>query len=181
MSVHPACLRLGGEGSAISLLPNPAFLPKVLPRSFVARPLVLDPFLPPPHELPEAARLHLVCPVRALRSYIARTSSIRQTDQLFVCFGESVRGQAVSKQRLARWVVRAIELAYSSAGLAPPTGVVAHSTRGMAASWALFRGASLEEVCAAAGWASSLTFARFYRLNVASSVAASVLQAAGPP
>ena len=181
LSVHPACLRLGGEGSAISLLPNPAFLPKVLPRSFVARPLVLDPFLPPPHESPEAARLHLVCPVRALRSYIARTSSIRQTDQLFVCFGESVRGQAVSKQRLARWVVRAIELAYSSAGLAPPTGVVAHSTRGMAASWALFRGASLEEVCAAAGWASSLTFARFYRLNVASSVAASVLQAAGPP
>ena len=134
LSVHPACLRLGGEGSAISLLPNPAFLPKVLPRSFVARPLVLDPFLPPPHESPEAARLHLVCPVRALRSYIARTSSIRQTDQLFVCFGESVRGQAVSKQRLARWVVRAIELAYSSAGLAPPTGVVAHSTRGMAAS-----------------------------------------------
>ena len=147
LSVHPACLRLGGEGSAISLLPNLAFLPKVLPHSFVTRPLVLDPFRPPPHESPERARLHLGCPVRALRSYIARTSSIRQTYQLFVCFGESVRGQAVSKQRLARWVVRAIELAYSSAGLAPPTGVVAHSTRGMAASWALFRGASLEEVC----------------------------------
>ena len=91
--------------------------------------------------------------------------------------GESVRGQAVSKQRLARWVVRAIELAYSSAGLAPPTGVVANSTRGMAASWALFRCASLEDVCAAAGWASSLTIARFYRLNVA----CSVLQVAGPP
>ena len=180
LSVHPACMRLGGEGSAISLLPNPAFLPKVLSRFFVARPLVLDPFHPLPHESPEVARLHLVCLVWALRSYIACTSSSRQTDQLFVCFGEPVRDQAVSKQRLARWVVRAIELAYSSAALAPPTGVVAHSTRGMPASWALFRGASLEEVCAATGWASSLTFARFYRLNVASSVAASVLQAAGP-
>ena len=103
LSAHPACLRLGGEGSAISLLPNPAFLPKVLPRSFVARPLGLDPFLPP-HESPEAARLHLVCPVRALRSCIARTSSIRQTDQLFVCLGESVRGQAVSSSDwLAGW------------------------------------------------------------------------------
>ena len=43
LSAHPACLRLGGEGSAISLLPNPAFLPKVLPRSFVARPLGSGP------------------------------------------------------------------------------------------------------------------------------------------
>ena len=92
-----------------------------------------------------------------------------------------MQGQAVSKQRLVHWVVKAIELAYSSAGLAPPTGVVAHTTRGMAASWALFRGASLEEVCAAAGWISSLTIARFYCLNVASSVAASVLQVAEPP
>ena len=90
LSVHPAFLQPGGDGSAISLLLNPAFLPKVLPHSFVARPLVLDPFRPPPHESPEAARLHLVCSVRALRSYIARTSSIIQTDQLFVCFGESV-------------------------------------------------------------------------------------------
>ena len=48
-SVHPVCLRLGGEGSAVSPLPNPAFLPKVLPRSFVVRPLVLDSFHPPPH------------------------------------------------------------------------------------------------------------------------------------
>ncbi len=48
-SVHPACLRLGEEGSSISLLPNPSFLPKVLPRSFVSRPLVLEPFHPPPH------------------------------------------------------------------------------------------------------------------------------------
>ena len=178
LSVHPACLRLGGEGSAISLLRNLAFLLKVLPRSFVARPLVLDPFHPPPHESLEVSRLHLVCPVRALRGYIARTSSVRQSDQLCACFGGSVRGQAVSKQWLARWVVRAIELAYSSA---PPAGVVAHSTRGIVASWALFRGASLEEVCAAAGWASSLTFAKFYHLNVVSSVGGSFLQTAGPP
>lgn len=177
LSVHPSCLRLAEEGSAISLLPNPAFLPKVLPRSLVVRPLVLEPFHPPPHDSVEAAQLHLLCPVRALRLYIARTGPIRQTDQLFICYGGTRPGQALSKQRLARWVVQAIALAYDSAGVPPPRGVVAHSTRGMATSWALFKGAPLEDICAAAGWASSGTFARFYRLNVNSSVASAVLQA----
>ena len=81
--VHPACLWLGGEGSTISLLPNLALQPKVLPCSLVERPLVLDPFHPPPHRSQEAARLHLVYLVQALMSYIARTCSIRQTDQLW--------------------------------------------------------------------------------------------------
>lgn len=178
LSVHPACLRLGEEDSSISLLPNPSFLPKVLPRSYVSRPLVLEPFHPPPHDSAEAARLHLICPVRALRRYITCTQQIRQTNQLFVCFGDSVRGQAVSKQRLARWVVRLIELAYHSMGRPPPKGVVAHSTRGMGASWALFKGASLEEVCVAAGWSSSLTFAKFYRLDLAKTVSSTILQTA---
>ena len=91
LSVHPSCLRLGEANSSISLLPNPAFLPKVLPRSFVSRPLVMDPFHPPPHESAESARLHL------MRSYIDRTGSLRQTDQLFVCYGGSTRGQTVLK------------------------------------------------------------------------------------
>lgn len=69
----------------------------------------------------------------------------------------------MSKQRLARWVVRAIEVVFSSAGV--------H------ASWALFKVVPLELVCAAAGWISSLTFSRFNHLNVASSLATSVLHA----
>ena len=44
----------------------------------------MDSFYPPPHGSPEA-----------LRSYIARTGSIRQTGQ-FVCFQGSERGQAVA-------------------------------------------------------------------------------------
>lgn len=84
----------------------------------------------------------------------------------------------MSKQRLAKWVVKLTELAYGSLGMSPPAGVVAHSTRGMAASRELFRDASLEEVCSAAGWNSSLTFAKFYCLNIASTVTPFVLQMA---
>uniref|UniRef100_A0A0E9UFH4 Uncharacterized protein n=1 Tax=Anguilla anguilla TaxID=7936 RepID=A0A0E9UFH4_ANGAN len=56
LSAYPACLCLGLEGSAISLLPKPAFQPKVLPCLLMSRPLLLDPFHPPPHDSPEAAR-----------------------------------------------------------------------------------------------------------------------------
>ena len=52
-------------------------------------------------------------------------------------------GKPVSKIRLSQWVVEAIELAYSSRGLVPPVGMRAHSTRAMAASWALCRGVSI--------------------------------------
>lgn len=71
-----------------------------------------------------------------------------------------------------------IELAYYSTGMPPPQGVVGPSTRGVAASWASFRGASLKDVCAAAGWSSSMTFAKFYLLDLATTVLSTVLQTA---
>ncbi len=44
-------------------------------------------------------------------------------------------------------------------------GIRAHSTRGIASSWAWSSGVSIAEICAAAGWASPSTFARFYSLE----------------
>ncbi|KAI2656654.1 Iron uptake protein A1 [Labeo rohita] len=44
---------------------------------------------------------------------------------------------AVSKQRMAHWLVDAITLAYQVQGEACPLGVRAHSTRSVASSWAL--------------------------------------------
>lgn len=42
----------------------------------------------------------------------------------------------------------------------------AHSTRSMAAWWALFKGVSLQDICSAASWASPHTFIRHYWLDV---------------
>ena len=47
-----------------------------------------------------------------------------------------------------------------------PLGVRAHSTRGMASSWAWSSGISIHDICTAAGWASPSTFVRFYNLEV---------------
>ncbi len=108
----------------------------------------------------------LLCPVRALRIYVDCTQSFRTSDQLFVCFGGQQKGRAVSKQRLAHWIVEAIVLAYQARRLPCPLGVRGHTTRGVASSWALVRGASIADICKAAGWATPNTFARFYNLRI---------------
>lgn len=54
------------------------------------------------------------------------------------------------KQCLYHWVVEAIALAYTSQGLQPPEGLRAHSTRGVAVSWALFRGVCIQDICVVA-------------------------------
>ncbi len=105
--------------------------------------------------------LALLCPVRALRIYVTRTRSVRSSEQLFVCHGGQQKGKAVSKQRLAHWIVEAVALAYQSQGEPCPLGVRAHSTRSVASSHALAHGASLADICRAAGWATPNTFARF--------------------
>ncbi|KAI2647811.1 Translation initiation factor IF-2 [Labeo rohita] len=78
-----------------------------------------------------SAPLALLCPVRALTSF-------RCSEQLFVCFGGQQKGNDVSKQRLAHWVVDAITLAYQCQA----------------------------DICRAAGWVTLNTFARFYSLRV---------------
>ncbi len=73
---------------------------------------------------------------------------------------------SISKQRLSHWLIEAISLAYESRVVRTPGGLRAHSTRGMAASWALFKGVPLQDICAIASWASPHMFSRYYRLDV---------------
>ena len=130
------------------------------------RPIELLAFHSPPFSSKEQERLNALCPVRALRVYVDRTAGFRKSEQLFVSCATSHLGKPLSKQRLSHWIVGAIAMAYNGMGLEPPIGLRAHSTRGMSASWALFQGVSVEEICAAASWATPHTFARFYRLDV---------------
>ncbi len=85
------------------------------------------------------------------------------------------KGSPVTKQWLSRWIIYAIKLAFSSLGQLCPMGVRAHSTRGIASYWAWSSGVSIAEICAAVGWASPSTFARFYNLEIPASQAWSFL------
>ena len=157
LSVSADCVRWHPGGESVELWPNPAFLPKVLPLTHVNRPITLVRW--PENET--------ICPLRALRLYLTATQSLRRTEQLFVCHGQLKRGLALTKQRLAHWIVGAISAAYEGAGIPLAGRVTAHTTRGVATSWAALRGVSLQDICAAATWTSDTTFARYYRLNVA--------------
>ncbi|KAL0152350.1 hypothetical protein M9458_052073 [Cirrhinus mrigala] len=159
-SVNEACLEFGPADSHVVL--RPGCVPKVPTTPF--RDQVVNLQALPPEEADPA--LALLCPVHALRIYVDRTRSFRRSEQLFICFGGQQKGNAVSKQRLAHWVVDAISLAYEGQGELCPLGVRAHSTQSVASSYALVHGASLADICRAAGWATPNTFARFYNLRV---------------
>ncbi len=161
-SVDDSCLQFGPADSSATLRPRPGYVPKVPTTPF--RDQVVNLQALPPEEADPA--LALLCPVRALRQYTDRTQSFRTSEQLFVCYGGQQKGRAVSKQRMAHWIVDAITLAYEAQGVPCPLRLRAHSTRGVASSWALARGASLADICRAAGWATPNTFARFYSLRV---------------
>jgi hypothetical protein len=173
LSVAPSCLEFApGKVKAI-LHPRPGYVPKV--PSNVARSIILQAFHPPPHVSDEQAKLHLLCPVRALEAYMHRTSGWRRSDQMLVCFGAPKKGSPASKLTISRWIVEAISAAYEVRNLPSPLLLKAHSTRGVASSKALLAGISLQEVCDAAGWASPHTFIRHYSLDLSSTPGSRVL------
>ncbi len=63
-------------------------------------------------------------------------------------------------------IVDAVALAYQSQGEPCSLGVRTHSTRSVASSHVLSHGASLADICRAAGWATPNSFARFYSLCI---------------
>ncbi|KAL0152766.1 hypothetical protein M9458_052489 [Cirrhinus mrigala] len=161
LSVNSLCLEFGPADSHVVLRPRPGYVPKVPTTPFRDQVVTLQAL----SSQEDDPNLTLLCPVRALRIYMERTQPFRRSEQLFVCYGGQQKGKAVSKQRISHWLVNAIRMAYLARGLPCPLEVRAHSTRGIAASAALANGASLTDICRAAGWATPNTFARFYNLR----------------
>ena len=177
LSVSSECMQFMNNDLKVLLKPHLKFVPKnmVVPKE----PVVLLAFHPPPFGSVEDERLNCLCPVRALRAYYDRTAGSRASSQLFVEMGNVLVRKPVSRPTLSKWIVDAIRLAYSRAGVEVPAALKAHSTRGVATSWALAKGVSIQEICVSANWSSPSTFAAYYHLDIeSSSLAHSVLGAA---
>ncbi|XP_067258622.1 uncharacterized protein [Chanodichthys erythropterus] len=174
LSVAPSCLEFASGMVKAFLHTRPGYVPKVPTK--VPGPIVLEAFCPPPFTNVDQERKNLLCPVRALDVYVHRAALWRKTEQLFVCYGSPKKGGPASKQRMSKWLVEAISLAYETVGRPCPLMVRAHSTRGMAASRALLSGVSMDDICGAAGWSSQHTFIRFYNLHLNITPGARVLQ-----
>ena len=132
-----------------------------LPRSFCVR--SLNSFV---GNLPDEL---LLCPVRALRAYLDRTSSVLPRPRtLFVSPHSTAR--SLSKNALSFFIRDIISRAYSSSSsssaASAPSSARAHSVCGIATSWAFAHNASLSSVLAAASWSSSTVFTSFYLSDV---------------
>ncbi|KAL0177455.1 hypothetical protein M9458_026349, partial [Cirrhinus mrigala] len=107
----PSCLEFGPGDSKVILKPRHGYVPKVPSTPFRAQVITLSAL--PSSE--EDQKLNLLCPVRALRTYIERS--------LFA---------SVAAIKDIRWIVDAIRLAYSSLGLQCPIGAWPPLGRGLA-------------------------------------------------
>ncbi len=166
LSVSELCMDFAPGLVKVTLRPRPGYIPNVLSTSFRSQVVTLHSFHPPPFASSEDEKLHMLCPVRALKLYVDRFKVWRKSSQLLVCFGAGRRGLATSKQRISHWVRDTISLAYEARNFPSPLSLWAHSTRGVASSQALFSGVPLENICVAAGWSSLHTFVRFYNLEI---------------
>ncbi len=116
-SVSETCMDFAPGLVKVTLRPRPGYIPKVLSTSFRSQVVTLHSFHPPPFASSEDERLHMLCPVRALKLYVDRSKVWRKSSQLLVCFGAGRRGLATSKQRISHWVRDAISLAYEARNL----------------------------------------------------------------
>ncbi len=122
-SVSPFCFKFRPNNSKIVLKPRHGYIAKVLSNPFRSQVITLSTLLPSEQD----QGLNMLCSVRVLRIYIEHSAPFRQSEQLCVCFGGRTKGSPVTKQRISRWIIDAITLAYSSLGQQCPMGVRAHS------------------------------------------------------
>ena len=143
-----------------------------LPRSFRVR--SLSDFV---GSLPDEL---LLCPVRAHPVYLDHTLSLpARPRSLFVSPRAAPR--SLSKKALSFFLRSVIADSYPSAGLSLPvvsssssassssrlrSSFLAHGVRGVAASWAFHRNASLSSVLEAVTWSSASVFTSFYLSDV---------------
>ena len=163
-------IRHQSDWSKVSLFPSPSFLSKnqlakegpesVAPVVIPALAPTLDKYLKSDRSL---------CPVRALRYYLDRTSDLRQHKELvFVSFKKGF-DKDISPATISSWIKQTVILCYELSDHQAHTlhQVKAHDVRAFAASKAFQSGVSLEQILAACHWKSHNTFTQFYLKDVA--------------
>ena len=109
-----------------------------------------------------------LCPVRALRYYLDRTSDLRQNKELvFVSFKKGF-DKDISPATISSWIKQTVILCYELSDQETHTlhQVKAH-VRAFAASKAFQSGVSLEHILSACHWKSHNTFTQLYLKDVA--------------
>ena len=163
-------IRHQSDWSKVSLFPSPSFLSKNQlakegPESVA--PVVIPALAPTLDKSLKSDRS--LCPVRALRYYLDRTSDLRQRKELvFVSFKKGF-DKDISPATISSWIKQTVILCYELSDQQAHTlhQVKAHDVRAFAASKAFQSGVSLEQILVACHWKSHNTFTQFYLKDVA--------------
>ena len=163
-------IRHQSDWSKVSLYPSPSFLSKNQlakegPESVA--PVVIPALAPTLDKSLRSDRS--LCPVRALRYYLDRTSDLRQDKELvFVSFKKGF-DKDISPATISSWIKQAVILCYELSDHQAHTlhQVKAHDVRAFVASKAFQSGVSLEQILSACHWKSHNTFTQFYLKDVA--------------
>ena len=163
-------IRHQSDWSKVPLFPSPSFLSKNQlakegPESVA--PVVIPALAPTLDRSLKSDRS--LCPVRALRYYLDRTSDLRQDKQLvFVSFKKGF-DKDISPATISSWIKQTVILCYELSDHQAHTlhQVKAHDVRAFAASKAFQSGVSLEQILSACHWKSHNTFTQFYLKDVA--------------
>ena len=156
--------------SKVSLYPSPRFLSKNQlakegPGSVA--PVVIPALAPTLDKSLKSDRS--LCPVRALRYYLDRTSDLRQNKELvFVSFKKGF-DKDISPATISSWIKQTVILCCELSDHQAHTlhQVKAHDVRAFAASKSFQTGVSLDHILAACHWKSHNTFTQFYLKDVA--------------
>ena len=163
-------IRHQSDWSKVSPYPSPSFLSKNQlakegPGSVA--PVVIPALAPTLDRSLKSDRS--LCPVRALRYYLDRTTDIRQNKELvFVSFKKGF-DKDISPATISSWIKQTVILCYelSDQDTHSLHQVKAHDVRAFAASKAFQSGVSLEQILSACHWKSHNTFTQFYLKDVA--------------
>jgi len=103
-------------------------------------------------------------PKRSLTYYLKKTEEFRKSggnDIVKLLLAVNKPHKPVSTTTISRWLVDLIKFCYKK--MNKTVGRIrGHSTRSIGPSWALFKGASLQQVMEAADWSRETTFTRHY-------------------
>ena len=151
--------------SRITLRPDPAFISKTDlagQQQRVLKPIIIEAIRFAEGHVKDRDRT--LCPVRALKIYLRRTSDLREgKDKLFIAFKKGHKGDIV-KNTVSFWIRKTIYSAYNEAPevLKKKFRIRAHDVRALASSWAFLQNISLDNVMDACSWKSRSTFIRHY-------------------
>lgn len=81
-----------------------------------------------------------------------KTKPFCSLPHLSVSYTERMKGQSVSAQTIANWIMTCITMAYGTAQIMLPKSLQAHSTRAKATSLAVLINVSIVDISRAATW-----------------------------